>query len=178
MRNVLHQLLCRIAMCFVSGIVIFKLGIIWKDLMPADWNNRNLDLIFHDCPLHKLTELTEMSWYEWFIIAMRRLRRTMMLMMEKVPNMMRPQNLVNSLIPESSKLSRSINPKAAQNKVCVVSHKLKNTCFSKKKAGRIKILTWQTSYRQDNGLFRSQSGHFFQKQPKTNDGIRVGVKKT
>ena len=132
MRNVLHQLLCRITMCFVSGILIFKLGIIWKDLMPVDRNN--IDLIFQDCPLHKLTELTEMSWYEWFIIAMRRLRRTMMLMMEKVPNMMRPQNLVNSLIPESSKLSRSIKPKAAQNRVCVVSHKLKNTCFSKKKS--------------------------------------------
>ena len=49
-----------------------------------------------------------------------------MFIIEKVPNMMRPQNLVNSLIPDSSKLSRSINPKAAQNKVWVVSHKLEN----------------------------------------------------
>ena len=75
-----------------------------------------------DC---SLTELTEMSWYEWFIMAMSRLSRTMMLMMENVPNMIRPQNRVNSLIPESSKLSRSIRPKAAQNKVCEVSQRLK-----------------------------------------------------
>ena len=44
---------------------------------------------------------------------------------EKLPNMHRPQNLVNSLMPESSKLSKSIRPKEAQNNVCVVSHKLK-----------------------------------------------------
>ena len=44
---------------------------------------------------------------------------------EKLPNMHRPQNLVNSLMPASSKLSRSIRPKEAQNNVCVVSHKLK-----------------------------------------------------
>ena len=44
--------------------------------------------------------------------------------------MMRPQNLVNSLIPVSSKLSRSIRPKAAQNKVCVVSHKLNKDEFN------------------------------------------------
>ena len=49
----------------------------------------------------------------------------MMLMMEKVPNMMRPQNRVNSLIPESSKLSRSIRPKEAQNRVWLVSQRLK-----------------------------------------------------
>ena len=48
---------------------------------------------------------------------MRRLSRTMMLMTEKLPNITRPQNLVNSLIPVSSKLSRSIRPKEAQNKV-------------------------------------------------------------
>ena len=62
-------------------------------------------------------------------MAMRRLRRTMMLIIEKLPNMMRPQNLVNSLMPVSSKLSKSIRPKAAQNKVCVVSHKLFMTCY-------------------------------------------------
>ena len=33
-----------------------------------------------------LTELTEMSWYEWFIMAMRRLSKTMMLITEKEPN--------------------------------------------------------------------------------------------
>ena len=77
-----------------------------------------------------LTELTEMSWYEWFIMAIRRLSKTMMLINEKLPNMMRPQNLVNSLIPVSSKLSRSIRPKAAQNKVCVVSHKLNKDEFN------------------------------------------------
>ena len=48
-----------------------------------------------------------------------------MLMSEKLPNMISPQNLVNSLIPVNSKLSRSMRPKAAQNKVCDVSHKLK-----------------------------------------------------
>ena len=63
-------------------------------------------------------------------MAIRRLSRTMMLMIEKLPNMMRPQNLVNSLIPVSSKLSRSIRPKAAQNKVCVVSHKLNKDEFN------------------------------------------------
>ena len=50
-------------------------------------------------------------------MAIRRFSRTMMLMIEKLPNMMRPQNLVNSLIPVSSKLSRSIRPNAAQNRV-------------------------------------------------------------
>ena len=48
-----------------------------------------------------------------------------MLIKEKLPNMMRPQNLVNSLIPVNSKLSKSMRPKAAQNRVCEVSHKLK-----------------------------------------------------
>ena len=81
---------------------------------------------------------------------MRRLRRTMMLMIEKVPNITRPQNRVNScffffnfclwstigrmtlnktLIPASSKLSRLINPRDAQNRVCVVSHKLSTVTF-------------------------------------------------
>ena len=58
-------------------------------------------------------------------MAMRRLSRTIILMIENDPNMMRPQNLVNSLIPVSSKLSRSIRPKAAQKRVCDVSHRLK-----------------------------------------------------
>ena len=58
----------------------------------------------------------------------------MILIIENVPNIMSPQNLVNSLIPESSKLSRSIRPNAAQNKVCVVSHKLKKMkIFCKKR---------------------------------------------
>ena len=48
-----------------------------------------------------------------------------MLITEKLPNITSPQNLVNSLIPVSSKLSRSIRPKEAQNNVCVVSHKLR-----------------------------------------------------
>ena len=91
-----------------------------------------------------LTELTEMSWYEWFIIAIRRLRSTMMLMTEKLPNMTRPQNLVNSLIPASSKLSKSMRPNDAQNSVCVVSHKLQTRQI------RIGLLiqwffTWQIS---------------------------------
>ena len=47
-----------------------------------------------------------------------------MLIREKLPNMMRPQNLVNSLIPANSKLSKSMRPNAAQNRVCEVSHKL------------------------------------------------------
>ena len=72
-----------------------------------------------------LTELTEISWYEWFIIAIRRLRSTIMLMIEKLPNITNPQNLVNSLIPANSKLSRSIKPNDAQNRVWVVSHRLK-----------------------------------------------------
>ena len=50
-------------------------------------------------------------------MARRRLRRTMMLITEKLPNMMRPQNLVNSLIPFNSKLSKSIKPKEAQKRV-------------------------------------------------------------
>ena len=57
-------------------------------------------------------------------MAMRRLSRTMMLITEKLPNMISPQNLVNSLIPFNSKLSKSISPNEAQNSVCVVSHKL------------------------------------------------------
>ena len=73
-----------------------------------------------------LTELTEISWYEWFIIAIRRLRSTIILMIEKLPNITNPQNRVNSLMPANSKLSRSIKPNEAQNKVWVVSHKLKN----------------------------------------------------
>ena len=68
-------------------------------------------------------------------MAIRRLSRTMMLMSEKLPNMMRPQNRVNSLMPRSSKLSRSIRPKAAQKRVWDVSHKLrqktsKECCWS------------------------------------------------
>ena len=46
-------------------------------------------------------------------------------MTEKLPNMMRAQNRVNSLIPDSSKLSRSISPKAAQKSVWLVSQRLK-----------------------------------------------------
>ena len=57
-------------------------------------------------------------------MAINKLRRTMILIKEKLPNMMSPQNLVNSLIPVSSKLSRSIRPNAAQNRVCVVSQRL------------------------------------------------------
>ena len=72
-----------------------------------------------------LTEPMAMSWYEWFIMAMSKLSRTMILIKEKLPNMIRHQNLVNSLIPVNSKLSKSMRPKAAQNKVCEVSHKLK-----------------------------------------------------
>ena len=40
-----------------------------------------------------LTELTEMSWYEWFIIAISRFSSTIMFIREKLPNMIRPQNL-------------------------------------------------------------------------------------
>ena len=54
----------------------------------------------------------------------------MMLMIENDPNMMRPQNLVNSLMPVSSKLSRSIRPNAAQNKVCEVSQRLRERGIS------------------------------------------------
>ena len=70
------------------------------------------------------TELTEMSWYEWFIMAMRRLSNTIILMTENDPNMSRPKNRVNSLIPVNSKLSKSTSPKMAQNNVCEVSHRL------------------------------------------------------
>ena len=47
------------------------------------------------------------------IMLMSRIRRRT----EKLPNMMRAQKRVNSLMPDSSKLSRSISPKAAQNRV-------------------------------------------------------------
>ena len=58
-------------------------------------------------------------------MAMSRLRRTMMLMTENEPNMSSPKNLVNSLMPVNSKLSRSISPKMDHTKVWIVSHKLK-----------------------------------------------------
>ena len=57
-------------------------------------------------------------------MAMSKLSSTMMLMTEKEPNMSKPQNRVNSLMPLNSKLSRSIRPKMAQKSVCEVSHKL------------------------------------------------------
>lgn len=47
-----------------------------------------------------------------------------MLITEYVPNISMPQNLVNALMPSSSKLSRSTSPKTAQNSVCTVSNKL------------------------------------------------------
>jgi hypothetical protein len=50
-------------------------------------------------------------------MAMRRFRRTTMLMTEKHPNISMPQNLVKLLIPASSKLSSSTSPKTAQKSV-------------------------------------------------------------
>ena len=57
-------------------------------------------------------------------MAMSRLSRTMMLITEKEPNMRRPEKRVNSLMPVSSKLSRSIRPKMAQKRVWEVSQML------------------------------------------------------
>ena len=45
-------------------------------------------------------------------------------MTENDPNMSRPKNRVNSLIPVNSKLSKSTSPNMAQNNVCDVSHRL------------------------------------------------------
>lgn len=57
-------------------------------------------------------------------MAISRFSKTTMLITEYVPNISIPQNLVNALIPSSSKLSRSTRPKTAQNSVWVVSNKL------------------------------------------------------
>jgi len=57
-------------------------------------------------------------------MAIRRFRRTTMLMTEYVPNISMPQNRVKLLMPASSKLSKSMRPNTAQNSVCVVSNKL------------------------------------------------------
>ena len=55
---------------------------------------------------------------------MSKLSKTIMLITEKVPNIRRPKNLVNSLMPVNSKLSKSIRPKIAQKRVWEVSHRL------------------------------------------------------
>lgn len=57
-------------------------------------------------------------------MAINRFSRTTMLITEYVPNISIPQNRVKILMPSSSKLSRSIRPKTAQNSVCVVSKRL------------------------------------------------------
>lgn len=58
-------------------------------------------------------------------MAINKFSKTTMLMTEYVPNISIPQNRVNILMPSSSKLSKSTKPNTAQNKVCVVSNKLK-----------------------------------------------------
>ena len=55
---------------------------------------------------------------------MSKLSKTIILMTEKEPNIKSPVKRENSLIPVNSKLSRSTNPKMAQNKVWVVSQRL------------------------------------------------------
>ena len=87
-------------------------------------------------------------------MAMSRLSRTMMLMTEKEPNMSRPKNLVNSLIPVCSKLSRSMRPKIAQNKVCDVSQRLKIFLTLLKHWAHFPYsftLTWQIDATRGNG---------------------------
>lgn len=70
--------------------------------------------------------LTDINWYEWFIIAISKFNSTTMFITEYVPNISIPQKRVKILIPSNSKLSKSTNPKTAQNKVCVVSNRLEN----------------------------------------------------
>ena len=50
-------------------------------------------------------------------MAMSKLSKTIILITEKDPNMKRPKNLVNSLMPVNSKFSRSTKPNIAQNRV-------------------------------------------------------------
>ncbi len=57
-------------------------------------------------------------------MAISRLMRTTILITEYEPNISRPQKRVKPLIPTSSKLSKSMRPKAAQNSVCDVSNRL------------------------------------------------------
>lgn len=57
-------------------------------------------------------------------MAINRFNSTTMLITEYVPNISMPQNLVNALMPSSSKLSRSTSPNTAQNSVWAVSNKL------------------------------------------------------
>jgi len=57
-------------------------------------------------------------------MAIRRLSKTITLMTLYDPNMSRPQNRVYDLMPVSSKSSRSIMPKLAQNSDCEDSNKL------------------------------------------------------
>lgn len=55
---------------------------------------------------------------------MSKLSKTIMLMTENVPNIRSPKKRVNSLMPDNSKLSRSIRPKIDQKNVCNVSQRL------------------------------------------------------
>ncbi|KOX70908.1 Spondin-1 [Melipona quadrifasciata] len=74
--------------------------------------------------VRRMMEIIHVGGMEWFIMAISRFNRTTMLITEYVPNISMPQNLVNALMPSSSKLSRSTSPKTAQNSVCAVSNKL------------------------------------------------------
>lgn len=83
-----------------------------------------LKRVFSNFKNTKPRTLTEISWYEWFIMAIRRFINTTILITEYVPNMSIPQNLVNDLMPSSSKLSKSMSPNTAQKRVWVVSKRL------------------------------------------------------
>lgn len=68
---------------------------------------------------------TTMKEYELDIIAMSRLRRTIMLITEYVPNISIDQNLVYSRMPVSSKSDSPTIPKPAQNRDWEASNTLK-----------------------------------------------------
>ena len=80
-------------------------------------------------------------------MAISRLSKTMMLMTENEPNISRPENRVNSLMPVSSKLSKSIRPKIAQKRVWDVSHKLKNVWKSRTQILTFAVLFWSLPFK-------------------------------
>lgn len=70
--------------------------------------------------------LTSIRANEFDIIAIKRLSRTIILMILYVPNIKSPQNLVYDLMPCKSKFSSPTTPKLAQNKDWDDSNKLNN----------------------------------------------------
>lgn len=71
--------------------------------------------------------LTEIIWYELDIIAISMFSKTIMFITEYDPKTNKPQNLVNPLMPASSKLTKSTRPNPAQNRVWDVSKRLHDT---------------------------------------------------